>query len=125
MYCIVRLLCGRSHSSGRGLSVGAAIRLTGETAWGTLFVNVIGSLVMGILFVVIIERMPESWGRLGPFAMAGVLGAFTTFSAFSLDVLRMIEQGRNALAAAYISGSVALSVLALVAGVLIARAVIA
>lgn len=89
--------------------------------YGTLIVNVAGSLAMGLAAVVMMERFPGSWGRLSPFLMTGVLGGFTTFSAFSLDALYLIERGRHLAALAYIGGSVALSVLGLWAGMVLAR----
>ncbi len=91
--------------------------------YGTLIVNVLGSLVMGAAAVVMMERFPGSWGRFSPFLMTGVLGGFTTFSAFSLDALFLIERGRNLAAAAYIGGSVALSIAGLWAGLALARGV--
>lgn len=100
-------------------------RLTGEGFLGTAFVNVSGSFVMGALAVVMIEAMPGSWGRWAPFAMTGVLGAYTTFSAFSLDTLYLVERGRVGAAGAYIAGSVALSVLGLGLGLRLARAILA
>ena len=91
--------------------------------WGTLVVNVVGSLVMGLLAVALMERFPGSWGRFAPFLMTGVLGGFTTFSAFSLDALLLIERGRMLAASGYVAGSVGLSVLALWAGLALGRAV--
>jgi CrcB protein len=91
--------------------------------YGTLIVNVVGSLVMGIATVVMMERFPGSWGRFAPFVMTGLLGGFTTFSAFSLDALFLIERGRNLAAATYIGGSVALSIFGLWAGLTLARGV--
>ncbi|MFQ5566139.1 MAG: fluoride efflux transporter CrcB [Paracoccaceae bacterium] len=91
--------------------------------YGTLIVNVAGSAVMGIAAVIMMERFPGSWGRFAPFLMTGVLGGFTTFSAFSLDALFLIERGRNLAAAAYIGGSVVLSVAGLWAGLALARGV--
>ena len=90
--------------------------------WGTMVVNVAGSLVMGLLAVALMERFPGSWGRFAPFLMAGVLGGFTTFSAFSLDALFLVERGRMLAALAYVAGSVGLSILALWAGLLAGRA---
>ena len=89
--------------------------------YGTLIVNVAGSLVMGFAAVIMMERFPGSWGRWSPFLMTGVLGGFTTFSAFSLDALFLIERGRNLAAATYIGGSVALSIAGLWAGLTLAR----
>ena len=91
--------------------------------YGTLIVNVAGSLVMGVAAVIMMERFPGSWGRFSPFLMTGILGGFTTFSAFSLDALFLIERGRNLAAASYIGGSVALSILGLWAGLALARGV--
>lgn len=90
--------------------------------WGTFTVNVLGSFVMGVAAALMIEKFPGSWGRFSPFLMTGVLGGFTTFSAFSLDALFLIERGRTAAAAAYVGGSVALSIGALFAGLALARA---
>ena len=98
-------------------------RLVGAGFMGTMFVNIVGSFAMGVLAVLLIEKMIGGWGRLAPFMMTGMLGAFTTFSAFSLDALNLIERGRMAAAAGYICGSVVLSVLALLAGLAMARAV--
>jgi CrcB protein len=91
--------------------------------YGTLIVNVAGSLAMGVAAVIMMERFPGSWGRYGPFLMTGVLGGFTTFSAFSLDALLLIERGRNLAAVTYIGGSVMLSILGLWAGLTMARGV--
>ena len=91
--------------------------------WGTMIVNVLGSLVMGVAAVTMMERFPGSWGRFSPFLMTGILGGFTTFSAFSLDALFMIERGRNLEAASYIGGSVLLSIGGLWLGLALARGV--
>jgi CrcB protein len=91
--------------------------------YGTLIVNVAGSLVMGVAAVAMMDRFPGTWSRFAPFVMTGVLGGFTTFSAFSLDALFLIERGRNLAAATYIGGSVALSILGLWAGLTLARGV--
>jgi CrcB protein len=91
--------------------------------YGTLIVNVAGSLVMGVVAVAMMDRFPGTWGRFSPFLMTGVLGGFTTFSAFSLDALFLIARGRNLAAATYIGGSVALSILGLWAGLALARGV--
>lgn len=103
--------------------VGAAwaSRLVGAGFAGTVFVNVVGSFLMGVCAVVLMERMPGAWSRYGPFFITGVLGGFTTFSAFSLDALYLMERGRWAIAVAYVGGSVALSILALYAGLRLAR----
>ena len=90
--------------------------------WGTLAVNVVGSALMGLLAAALMERFPGSWGRLAPFLMTGVLGGFTTFSAFSLDALFLMERGRPLAAAGYVAGSVVLAVAALAGGLAAGRA---
>ncbi|MGB8812244.1 MAG: fluoride efflux transporter CrcB [Paracoccaceae bacterium] len=89
---------------------------------GTLAVNVVGSFVMGALFVALAQKDAL---RLAPFLMTGILGGFTTFSAFSLDAFRLWEDGQAGLASGYVLGSVALSIAALVAGVLTMRGMLA
>jgi fluoride exporter len=76
---------------------------------GTLVVNVLGSFLMGVLVVLLAEK---SGNRLAPFLMTGVLGGFTTFSAFSLDAITLWERGQTALAAGYVLASVLLSLAA-------------
>jgi CrcB protein len=80
----------------------------------TLIVNVLGSFAMGALFV----ALPI---RLAPLFMSGVLGGFTTFSAFSLDALRLYQNGQTAQAALYVAASVLLSLLAVAAGAALAQ----
>ncbi len=90
---------------------------------GTMLVNVLGSLVMGVVAVAMLHRFPGTWGAYAPFVMTGILGGFTTFSAFSLDALNLIESGRMSNAILYVAGSVTLSIGALFVGLSIGRAV--
>ncbi len=88
--------------------------------WGTLVVNVLGSLVMGVLYVMFMERMnvtPELRAGL----LIGLLGAFTTFSTFSLETLSLIEGAQLLKAGLNILLSVSACVLATWLGVLMAR----
>lgn len=105
----------------RFLSVTWISRMMGEVAYGTIFVNVVGSFVMGVAAIFILDRMPDGAARLAPFVLTGILGGFTTFSAFSLDALRLFESDRVLLALAYISASVVLSIAGLVLGAVLAR----
>lgn len=99
-------------------SVGA-MRLFGPGfPYGTVLVNVAGSFLMGVLVVILAHK---SGTRFAPFLMTGVLGGFTTFSAFSLDAFTLWERGQVAVAGAYVAGSVVLSIAALIAGVLTMR----
>ena len=88
---------------------------------GTLVVNVLGSFLMGVLFVVLAKKGGQ---ELTLFLMTGVLGGFTTFSAFSLDTLTLVERGAIGTAAFYVALSVGLSLGALVIGAYAARGVL-
>lgn len=90
---------------------------------GTFTVNVLGSFLMGFIAIMMMERFPGSWGRGSHLVMTGLLGGFTTFSAFSLDTVSLLERGRFATAALYVGGSVLLSIGALLAGMALARTV--
>ena len=89
---------------------------------GTLVINLTGSFVLGVLFAWVIERnvLPPDV-RLP--LMVGFLGAYTTFSTFMLESWRLIEEGAYALAAANLVGSVALGLVAVVAGLAVGRLV--
>lgn len=91
--------------------------------WGTLTVNVVGSLLMGFAYVIIVERGVFD-ASLKPYVMTAFLGAFTTFSAFSLDVFRLIENGDVMSALSYIFASVLSCVLALTLAIFVSRALI-
>jgi CrcB protein len=88
--------------------------------YGTLLVNVLGSFLMGLAFIFIVEKAHLD-PHFKPLIMIGALGAFTTFSAFSLESWEMIERGDLLSALAYILASVVLCILALGAGIFIAR----
>lgn len=92
--------------------------------YGTLFVNVTGSLLIGILMESLALKWPLSL-EMRAFLITGLLGGFTTFSAFSFDLYKLIETGHVPLAALYIILSVFLSLAALFAGVYIVRGVVA
>jgi len=88
--------------------------------YGTLVINVLGCLAMGILFVLLVERTDASavW-RAG--LLIGVLGGFTTFSTFSIETFNLIEQGAMAKAAGNMAASLFLCVGATWLGVILAR----
>jgi CrcB protein len=100
-----------------------ALRVLGSGfPWGTFAVNVVGSLAMGLIAGWLAFRAGEAWSQpLRLFLTTGVLGGFTTFSAFSLDVALLWERGEAGLAAVYVAGSVVLSVAGLFAGLAIVR----
>ena len=89
--------------------------------WGTLTVNVAGSLAVGVLVGALGRR--AGFAEIAqPFLVVGLLGAFTTFSAFSVDALALWQQGRYGWSAAYVLGSVATSLAAAFAGYRLAGA---
>ncbi len=87
---------------------------------GVLSVNILGSFAMGF-FVVFAAKTSNT--HLSPFVMTGILGGFTTFSAFSLEAYTLFERGQTAAAASYVGASVVLSIAGLIAGVFIARGI--
>jgi CrcB protein len=88
--------------------------------WGTLFVNVAGGLLMGLVLEGLASR-GQTDPALKAFLLTGMLGAFTTFSAFSLDVVTLVERQQLLLAGGYVTASVGASVVALFMGILIKR----
>ncbi|WP_075996213.1 fluoride efflux transporter CrcB [Salaquimonas pukyongi] len=93
--------------------------------FGTLFVNVAGSLAMGLLIGWLARRTGGTSAELRLFLATGLLGGFTTFSAFSLDFAALWEDGRLAIAFGYAAASVVLSLAAIFAGLWLARAALA
>lgn len=83
----------------------------GHFPYGTLAVNVIGSFFIGVMYILITERLAlhPDWRNV---LMVGFLGAFTTFSTFSLEAVTLLESGYVATAAAYVLGSLFICILA-------------
>lgn len=105
----------------RWLVAGAVQRAAeGPFPWGTFFVNAVGSLLLGFLFVWFIERStaPE-WIRLA--VTVGLLGAFTTFSTYSYESLRLLQEGAYLLAMANVLGQVGVCLTLTWLGVQLAR----
>lgn len=101
----------------------AALRLAGPGfPLGVLAVNIVGSFMMGAFAVLSLER---GLAHLNPLIMAGLLGGFTTFSAFSLEAVTLWERGAPGLAALYVGLSVGLSIGALILGATLARGALA
>jgi CrcB protein len=108
-------------SARHGLSL-AMLRMFGPGfPIGTLLANVIGGLLMGLLIGWMVRDMPEGGNTIRLFAGVGVLGGFTTFSAFSLDALRMLETKSYGLFFGYVGASVILSIAAVALGLFIMR----
>lgn len=95
----------------------------GGFPWGILVCNVLGSVIMGVL----VEAVALRWS-IGPelraFLTVGVLGAFTTFSTFSLDAVLLLQRGETLAAGGYILASVVFSVGGLIAGMQVMRLVL-
>ncbi len=100
------------------------VRVFGHTAFpmGVLTVNVVGSFAMGVFVGLAAHR---GLTHLSPFVATGILGGFTTFSAFSLEAVTLYERGAIGLAAAYVIGNVVLSIAALFAGLALSRSLAA
>lgn len=114
-YVIVFLGAGIGGALRHGVNVAALRMLGGTLPFGTVIVNVLGSLIMGLIvgWLALRGDAAQPW-RL--FLTTGILGGFTTFSAFSLDVALIYERGEIMLAAAYAAISVIGSIGALFLG---------
>jgi fluoride exporter len=123
-YLLVFLGAGIGGALRHGVNVGCA-RVCGMAfPWGTLTVNILGSFIMGALAGWLAFKAGEGWSQpLRLFLTTGILGGFTTFSAFSLDAVLIWERGQNGLAATYVAASVLLSIAGLVAGLGLARTI--
>jgi len=115
-----------------GGGIGAGIRYLTQVAmvralgpafpWWTFAINVSGSFAMGVIATMVMLRFDGS-PELRAFLATGILGGFTTFSAFSLDAANLMSKHENGAAAFYILGSVGLSIAGLYAGVALAKAI--
>jgi CrcB protein len=120
LYLIVFLGAGIGGALRHGVNVGAARLFGYGFPFGTLVVNVVGSFLMG-LFAGYFAFRPGIGQHIRLFLTTGLLGGFTTFSAFSLDAALLIERHDYGLAAGYMVGSVAASVSALFFGLALFR----
>lgn len=115
---------GAVGASGRHLMNVYAGRLLGtDFPWGTFIVNVAGSLAMGMFITAMALKFQTSL-EMRAFLTTGLLGGFTTFSAFSLDFITLFERKQHGLAALYAASSVGLALLAIFAGMALMRAVL-
>lgn len=116
-------LGGAIGAMGRHLVNGLALRLMGPALpWGTLAVNILGSFAMGVLIGTLARHFSVS-NDVRLFLATGILGGFTTFSAFSLDTVAMAERGATVTALAYVAASVVFSIAALFAGLWAVRTI--
>ena len=121
-YLLVFLGAGIGGALRHGVNVGCARMCGTAFPWGTLTVNVAGSFLMGAIAAWLTSKDGEGWSQpLRLFLATGILGGFTTFSAFSLDAVMLWERGQIGLAVAYMGGSVFLSIAGLLAGLALIR----
>jgi CrcB protein len=120
LYLIVFLGAGIGGALRHGVNVGAVRLLGYNFPFGTLIVNVVGSFMMG-LFAGYFAFRPGIGQHVRLFLTTGILGGFTTFSAFSLDSALLIERHAYGAAVGYMVGSVAASVSALFFGLAMFR----
>ena len=115
---------GASARYGLGL---AALRLVPAATWpwATFVANVAGGLLMGALAGWLAQKGGAQQEAIRLFAAVGVLGGFTTFSAFSLDTLMLVNRGQGGLALIYVTASVGVSLFATFIGMAIGRSIFA
>jgi fluoride exporter len=123
-YAIVFVGAGLGGSLRHAVNLAAARLLGPVFPWGTLTVNVAGSFLMGLLAGWLAVKAGQAWSeQVRLLVGTGILGGFTTFSAFSLDAMILWERGQPALSAAYVIASVLLSIAGLAAGLALSRVV--
>ena len=117
-------LGGAIGAAGRFVMGAGMIRLLGPQDYpvAIITVNVIGSFLMGVF---VVAAAHKGLTHLSPFVMTGILGGFTTFSAFSLETVTLMERGQLGAAGLYVALSVGLSIAGLMAGLWMARGVFA
>lgn len=122
LYLVVFLGAGIGGALRHGVNVLATRLLGYDFPFGTFTVNIVGSFLMGLLggYFAFRTGVPQ---HLRLFLTTGILGGFTTFSTFSLDTALLVERHSFTWAAAYVIGSVALSLIAVFAGIALFRAV--
>ncbi len=123
MFALFLVVLGGGIGAGlrHGMNIGAA-RLAGtDFPWGTFAINIVGSFLIGVVAAWFAFRNDAASHSLRLFLTTGILGGFTTFSAFSLDFALLFERGEMMAAAAYVAGTVGLSLLAIFAGLWLVR----
>ena len=121
-YLLVFVGAGLGGMLRHALNVGIG-RLAGTAfPWATLFINITGSIVMGLLIGWLAFRAGEGWTQSARlFIATGILGGYTTFSTFSLDAILLFERNQIGAGLAYVGGSVLIGVLGLWAGLSLMR----
>ncbi|WP_293881570.1 fluoride efflux transporter CrcB [Sphingomonas sp.] len=118
---VLTMIGGAVGAGARYLASSAAVRAIGvQFPWGTLAINIVGGFLMGVL-VAALSRFGDDGEPWRLFLGVGVLGGFTTFSAFSLETWSLIERGQAFPAIGYIAASVIGSIAALALGLTLVR----
>jgi CrcB protein len=123
-YLLFIALGGASGAVARYLLAGWAHRLwEGHFPVGTLLVNILGSFTIGVVYVLLVEKqlIHQDWRGV---LMVGFLGAFTTFSTFSLETINLLEAGHLSQAVGYMLASAVLCVVMAGAGIQLSRALV-
>lgn len=122
-FLVVFFGAGLGGALRHAVNLGCARACGTDFPYGTLVINILGSLAIGLLAGWLAFRAGEGWTQSARlFLVTGVLGGFTTFSAFSLDAMLLVERNDLVGAALYVGGSVAISILACAAGLAAVRA---
>lgn len=108
-YLVVFVGAGIGGAMRHGMNIGVARLMGTHFPWHTLVINILGSVLMGAVIGWFAERVGAA-GHLRLFLATGIMGGFTTFSAFSLDAVLLWERNEHLLAALYVGGSVAGSI---------------
>jgi CrcB protein len=119
-FAVVFVGAGIGGALRHGMNVGVARLLGTHFPYHTFLINIVGSLVMGLIAGWFVGR-PDVESHIPLFLMTGILGGFTTFSAFSLDALLLWERPGHRLAGVYVGGSVAGGVAGLLVGLWIMK----
>lgn len=121
-YLIVFVGAGLGGAMRHGVNLVCARYCGVEFPWGTMIINIAGSTIMGLAAGYFAFRATEAWSQsMRLLVTTGILGGFTTFSAYSLDAMLLWERGQAVAALVYIVGTVALGVLGLALGLAIVR----
>lgn len=121
---ILATIGGGIGAGARYLTQAAMIRWLGAGfPWWTFTINILGSFLMGVVVTLVTLRFGAS-NEIRTFLATGILGGFTTFSAFSLDAAQLMDTQQPAAAAFYVGGSVVLSILGLYMGLALTKALL-
>jgi CrcB protein len=122
MKSIILVMAGGALGAAMRYGVSRALPVGSSWPWGTFAVNVAGGFAMGVLAAWML-RGDNAAEPMRLFLGVGVLGGFTTFSAFSLEMMQMVERGQGMLAGGYALASVILALGAVFAGMMLARTI--